>query len=140
MYPHERSLVKRLAGKAFALLGINSDKNLEDLHATMVKEEITWPSWFDGGSTGGPIASLYEVRSWPSTFVLDPNGVIRFKDVRGKDLDKAVDRLLEEFGSTNTSLPSPNRQPPVKSSRRRSSSRGTAKTSPDAQGTPESMP
>jgi hypothetical protein len=139
MYPHERSLVKRLAGKPFALLGINSDKNLEGLHATMAKEEITWPSWFDGGSTGGPIATLYQVRSWPSIFVLDPNGVIRFRDVRGKDLDKAVDHLLEEFGATSTRLPIPDRQPPVKSSRRRPSSRGSAKTSTDAQGKPESL-
>ena len=59
MYPHERSLVKRLAGKPFALVGINSDRSLDELHAAMEREQITWPSWFDGGSTGGPIATLY---------------------------------------------------------------------------------
>jgi hypothetical protein len=29
MYPHERSLVNRLAGKPFVLLGINSDDDRE---------------------------------------------------------------------------------------------------------------
>ena len=53
--------MKRLEGKPFALVGVNSDKNLEELHAAMAKEQITWPSWFDGGGTGGPIASLYGV-------------------------------------------------------------------------------
>jgi hypothetical protein len=105
MYPHERSLVQRLAGRPFALVGVNSDKNLEELHAAMAKEQITWPSWFDGGGTGGPIASLYEVRSWPTIFVLDPRGVIRFKDVRGEALDKAVDGLLEEFGLNDVMIP-----------------------------------
>ena len=119
MYPHERSLVKRLAGKPFALVGINSDKNIKELHAAMTREQITWPSWFDGGGTGGPIAALYEVRSWPSVYVLDPTGVIRFKNVRGEALDKAVDSLLDEFGLAGATAPAARRQPGSRSSRKR---------------------
>ena len=100
MYPHERSLVKRLQGKPFALLGINSDKNLNELHAAMIEEQITWRSWWDGGSTGGPIATLFGVRSWPTIYVLDHKGVIRYKNVRGEALDEAVDTLLEERSAT----------------------------------------
>jgi hypothetical protein len=113
MYPHERSLVKRLAGKRFALVGINSDKDLGALQSVMEREQITWPSWFDGGSTSGPIASAYRVTSWPSVFVLDPTGVIRFKDVRGADLDRAVDSLLDEFGLTGVVGP-PGEKAPAK--------------------------
>ncbi len=99
MYPHERSLVKRLQGKPFALLGINSDKNLNELHAAMIREQITWRSWWDGGSTGGPIATLFGVRSWPTIYVIDHKGVIRYKNVRGEALDEAVDTLLEEWSN-----------------------------------------
>ena len=99
MYPHERSLVMRLQGKPFALLGVNSDKNLNALHAAMIKEQITWRSWWDGGGTGGPIATLFGIRSWPTIFVLDHKGVIRYKNVRGEALDRAVDTLLEERSS-----------------------------------------
>ena len=102
MYPHERSLVMRLKGKPFALLGINSDKNLNELHAAMIEEQITWRSWWDGGGTGGPIATLFGIRSWPTIFVLDHKGVIRYKNVRGEDLDRAVDTLLEERESDPT--------------------------------------
>jgi hypothetical protein len=97
MYPHERSLVNRLRGMPFALLGINSDKNLDELHAVMHKEQISWPSWWDEGSTQGPIATLYGVRGWPTIYVLDHRGVIRYKDVRGEDMDRAVDTLLQEL-------------------------------------------
>ena len=97
MYPHERSLVKRLAGKPFALLGINSDKDREALKEVMAKEEITWRSWWDGGSPRGPIASQYNVSAWPTIFVLDAKGVIRYKGVRGEAMDKAVDTLLAEI-------------------------------------------
>ena len=38
MYPHERSLVKRLKDKPFALIGINSDEDKEKLRPRMVEE------------------------------------------------------------------------------------------------------
>jgi hypothetical protein len=97
MYPHERSLVKRLAGEPFALLGINSDPDREKLKEVLKKEEITWRSWWDGGSTHGPIASKWNVRGWPTVYVLDAKGVIRYKNVRGEAMDKVIDELMAEM-------------------------------------------
>ena|SRR5947209_1163240 len=98
MYPHERSLVKRLEGKPFALLGINSDKDRDELKQTLKKEEITWRSWWDGGSTSGPIATKWNVSGWPTLYILDQNGVIRYKNVREeKAMDKAIDTLIAEM-------------------------------------------
>ena len=45
MFPHERSLVKRLEGKPFALLGINSDGDREDCKKKNEVDKITWRSW-----------------------------------------------------------------------------------------------
>ncbi len=98
MYPHERSLVKRLEGKPFALIGINSDPKSR-LRQVMQKENITWRSWWDGGDTSGPIATKWNVNGWPTTYVLDQNGVIRFKNVREQSMDRAVDQLLSELES-----------------------------------------
>jgi hypothetical protein len=99
MYPHERSLVKRLEGKPFALLGVNSDLDKDALKKVMEKEEITWRSWWNGkDGTRGPISTAWNVRGWPTIYVLDAKGVIRYKNVRGEGLDKAVDALLKEMG------------------------------------------
>ena len=96
MYPHERSLVERMKDKPFALLGINSDPK-ERLLETIKREKMTWRSWWDGGDTRGPIASKWNVRGWPTIYVLDAKGVIRYKNVRGKAMDEAVDTLLAEM-------------------------------------------
>jgi peroxiredoxin len=96
MYPHERSLVKRLEGKPFALLGVNSDTK-DRVRQAMKKENITWRSWWDGGNTEGPIAKAWNVSGWPTIYVLDAKGVIRYKNVREKEMDKAVDKLLKEL-------------------------------------------
>jgi hypothetical protein len=108
MYPHERSLVKRLEGKPFALLGINSDQDRDELKKVLEKEQITWRSWFDGGGTNGPIATAWNVHGWPTIYVLDEKGVIRYKNVRGEAMDKAVDTLLTEMG---VKLDSPEEKP-----------------------------
>jgi hypothetical protein len=93
MYPHERSLVKRLEGKPFVLLGVNSDPKTR-LKDVLKKENITWRSWWDGGSTGGPIASQWAVRGWPTLYILDHKGVIRHTHV-GSPGDEALDSEIE---------------------------------------------
>ena len=97
MYPHERSLVKRLVGKPFALLGINSDTDKDALKKVMDEEQITWRSWWNGPKgTDGPLSKKWNVHGWPTIYVLDAKGVIRFKNVRGESMDQAVDQLLKE--------------------------------------------
>lgn len=100
MYPHERSLVKRLENAPFALIGVNSDDSPATAKAAIQRENITWRSFFDGGGTSGPIATRWGVRGWPTIYVLDHKGVIRYQGVRGEAMDQAVDELLEEMKQT----------------------------------------
>jgi hypothetical protein len=95
MYPHERSLVARMKDKPFAIVGVNSDRDMEKLKNRITEEKITWRSFRDGG-TGGPIATRWNVSSWPTIYVIDKKGVIRAKDVREAELDEWVDKLVAE--------------------------------------------
>ncbi len=103
MYEHERSLVKRLQAKPFALIGVNSDQDRKELKKVLKDEKITWRSFWNGGSVDGPIARAWKVTSWPSIWVIDAKGVIRYHNVRGESMDKAVEALLTEMESGDTS-------------------------------------
>src|ERR1700752_1295969 len=97
MYPHERSLVKRMEGKPFVLLGVNSDGDKDKLHKRMEEEQITWRSWWDGGDTNGPIANQFNVQGWPTLYIVDHQGIIRHKYVGfpgAETCDKAIDDLV----------------------------------------------
>ena len=94
MYPHERSLVKKMSDRPFALLGVNSDEELDALKERMVEENITWRSWRNGGSTSGPISSKWNVSGWPTIYVIDHEGIIRHKNLRGEELDAALEVLI----------------------------------------------
>ena len=96
MYPDERSLVSRLADEPFALVGVNSDP-ADDYREAIEREHITWPSFWDGGDTDGPISTKWGVFGWPTVYILDQEGVIRGKDRRGESLHELVDELLFEF-------------------------------------------
>ena|SRR5438876_12143046 len=96
MVPHERSLVKKLEGRPFALLGVNFDNSKEILKKCEEKNQITWRSFFDGRE--GPIGKKFNIRFLPTIYVLDHKGVIRYKGVQDKAMDDAVDTLLKEVG------------------------------------------
>ncbi|HIF41516.1 MAG TPA: hypothetical protein EYQ74_10500 [Planctomycetes bacterium] len=90
--------MKRLAGEPFALIGVNSDKDLEGLQDVLLEENITWRSFWNGPEgTSGPISTLWNVHGWPTIYILDHEGKIRFKGPRGEAMDKAVDQLLAEM-------------------------------------------
>lgn len=91
MYPDNRKLVDRLEGKPFTLLAVSdSDQSTYSYD----RGEATWRMMFDGRN--GPIATQWNVDSFPTTFVLDHHGVIRHRGLLGEDLAKAVDELLVE--------------------------------------------
>src|SRR5438552_18108404 len=98
MYPHERSLVSKLKDKPFVLLGVNSDQNRDELKKVMEKEQITWRSFWDGGSTRGPIATEWHVQGWPTLYLIDHKGIIKKKWLGGpaaEVLDKEVEKLVQ---------------------------------------------
>lgn len=99
MYPHERSLVSRLKNKPFVLFGINTGDEESTLRKLIKDREVTWPFWLDDSGKDGPIAEQWNVTAFPTIYVLDAKGVIRYKDVRDDDMDRAVEALLAELES-----------------------------------------
>ena len=61
-----------------------------------------FPSEASGTAKAAPAARSISVRwnikTWPSLYVIDAKGVIRFKNVRGEELDQAITDLLAEAG------------------------------------------
>ncbi len=99
MYPQERKMVDRLKDKPFVLLFVNTDQEKATLQKAIAAGEITWRCWCDGGTTG-PITTKWLVKEFPTTYVLDHKGVIRFKNLKDQPLDDAINKLLEEVAAS----------------------------------------
>jgi hypothetical protein len=96
MYPHERSLVKKLEGKPFAVVGVNSDDDREKAKVNIKNENLTW-RWFWIGGKIGSISMKWNAHSWPTIYVLDDKGVIRVKCLGTPPDNQAFDELVEEL-------------------------------------------
>ena len=95
MLPHERSLLEKLKDSPFAIVGVNSDskKRLKELVADGT---TTWRN-FTNDQAKGKISEDWGVSGWPTIYILDAKGVIRYKNVRDKGLDNAINTLLAEM-------------------------------------------
>jgi len=101
LYPQLRDLQQRWEAKPFAVVSVDTDEDRETLRKSIREGEITWRCWWDGG-TDGPITTAWGVQSFPWIYVIDESGTIRFKDVRGGELDKAVASLLDKPSSAES--------------------------------------
>ena len=98
MYPHERSLVKQLAGKPFALIGVNSDNDIEQLKEIIKEKNLTWRSFQNQAGVDGPISEMWGIAGWPTIFLIDAEGVIRWTDHSSNGMDEMITELLGEIG------------------------------------------
>jgi len=94
MIPHERELVGRLKGKPFVFLSVSADQKKEALTGFLEKTPMPWSHWWDGADQA--VVKAYHVQYFPNIFIIDAKGVIRYRHVRGADMDKAVEALIKE--------------------------------------------
>lgn len=95
MIPHETAMVKKLKDKPFVLLSVSADAEKETLTKFLEKKPMPWTHWWNGQK--GNVLETYQVRFFPTVYVIDGKGVIRHKHLRGDDLEAAVEKLLEEM-------------------------------------------
>jgi len=96
MYPHERSLVEQMKDRPFGIVGVNSDRDLEKIRQRVTEEEITWRSFWNGPEgTRGPISLRWNVRGWPTVFVIDHEGIIRHQSHGGSEMDRAIQEWVK---------------------------------------------
>jgi peroxiredoxin len=96
--PYERLMLELYQNWPFAILSVETGASPELTKQAKVEEGLAYRSWWDVSPEGGsgPIASSWNVGGFPSIYVIDESGVIRFVDLRYEDLLKGVRQLLTE--------------------------------------------
>jgi peroxiredoxin len=82
--------------KGFEIIGISLDADKAQFEEFTKANHMTWPQIYDGKGWQSDLGSRYAVASIPSTFLLDKQGKIRYKNVRGEELRSAVQELLSK--------------------------------------------
>jgi peroxiredoxin len=85
--PNVVKLYDKYKTKGFEILGISLDQNRERWLQAIQADKLTWKHTSDLKGWSNEVSKLYEISAIPKTFLLDPNGIIIARDLRGAALE-----------------------------------------------------
>jgi peroxiredoxin len=94
--PNVLSAYKKHHANGFEIIGISLDSDEKTLRDFIQKHNMPWPQFFDGKGWGNKLAKQYGVNSIPATYLLDAEGKIIAKGLRGPALEQAVAKALSK--------------------------------------------
>ena len=92
--PNVVEAYKQFKSKGFGIVGVSLDQDAEKWKAAIKDLNITWPQMSDLKAWQCEGAKLYGVRGIPATVLVDKEGIIVARDLRGDDLAKKLGELF----------------------------------------------
>jgi thiol-disulfide isomerase/thioredoxin len=92
--PNVLAAYKKYHDKGFEIIGISLDQDENALKSFIKEKGMVWPQYFDGKSWDSKLGQKYGLNSIPMTFLLDQEGKIVAKGLRGSALDAQLAKLL----------------------------------------------
>ena len=94
--PNLVRLYKRMHGKGLEIVGVSLDRNKASWERAIADDGLNWNHVSNLQYWADPIAQLYSVRAIPAAFVLDRDGRIVAKNLRGAQLDAKIEELIAD--------------------------------------------
>jgi thiol-disulfide isomerase/thioredoxin len=84
-------------GNGFTIYSVSLDKSKDPWLAAIKKDNLMWENHVsDLAGWNSTAAQLYQVNSIPTNYLIDANGIIVAKGLRGKDLEKEIEKLIQK--------------------------------------------
>jgi peroxiredoxin len=80
--------------KGFDIFGVSFDKSYDDWVKAIADDQLTWTHVSDLKFWSSKAGKLYGVQSIPHSILLDPDGIIIAKNLRGEELQNKLGELL----------------------------------------------
>ena len=95
--PNVTKIYAQYHDKGFEVFSVSLDSDAASWKRAIETDKLVWPNHVsDLKKWQSQAAATYGVRSIPSTFLLDKDGRIVQRDLRGADLERAVKQLVEQ--------------------------------------------
>ncbi|RZL69896.1 MAG: AhpC/TSA family protein [Pedobacter sp.] len=95
--PNLVAAYQKMKDKGFEILGVSLDfpGNKQNWLDAIKDDQLTWPQVSDLRGWDNEVAKAYGIRGIPASFLIDPNGKIIAKDLRGKDLFVKLNEIFK---------------------------------------------
>lgn len=85
----------KFKSKGFDILGVSVETKRQDWLDAIRQDKISWESLSDLKGSNNLASLIFGIHYYPANFLIDPNGVIIAKDLRGDALSKKLTELLK---------------------------------------------
>lgn len=92
--PNVVALYKKYKDKGFEILGVSLDKDKESWMKAIKEDGITWPQASDLKFWNSDVVPVFNVEAIPYTILVDKEGKIIAKGLRGQDLENKLKEVL----------------------------------------------
>ncbi len=82
--------------KGFEVVGISLDQDKAALEKFVEEKKMPWSQYFDGKGWENELAQHFGIRGIPATFLVGKGGKIVASNLRGPDLEAAIEKALAE--------------------------------------------
>lgn len=93
--PNVVSAYNKYKDKGFTVLGVSLDQNKDKWMQAIAADKLTWTHISDLKGWGNEAAKLYGISSIPQNLLLDKEGKIVAKNLRGPDLDAKLEEIIK---------------------------------------------
>jgi peroxiredoxin len=94
--PNVVKAYQKFHAKGFDILGVSLDEEKDKWIAAVKKDNLDWSQVSDLQGWKNNVAMLYGVQGIPMNFLIDKEGKIIGKGLRGDDLDRKLEELLKQ--------------------------------------------
>lgn len=92
--PNVVAAYKKYASKGFEIVGVSLDKDHDSWTKGIKDLNMTWPQMSDLQYWSSLVVDLYAINGIPHTVLLDKDGIIIEKNLRGEELDAKLAALM----------------------------------------------
>lgn len=93
--PYMKEAYAKYTAKGFEILSVSVDQDEADWKEALAEEGMAWPQLIDAQDADDCPAYLYGISTIPSNFLVDKDGKIVARDLRGAGLEEKLAELLK---------------------------------------------
>jgi len=93
--PNVVNAYKRFKDKNFTVLGVSLDKSKEPWIQAIKKDGLVWKHVSDLQGWNNAVAQKFGISSIPQNYLIDPNGIVIGKNLRGAALEAKLESVLK---------------------------------------------
>ncbi len=93
--PNVVAAYNQYKGKNFTVLGVSLDQSKDNWLQAIKADNLTWTQVSDLQYWSNAVAQMYRIQSIPQNLLIDPNGLIIAKNLRGEELNARLKELIK---------------------------------------------